>query len=429
MGTEDVGPVQKMLQYRSTPFWLCWRKFTSGGSDCESTCVAAMWCPRVFISVVNILMNLLHSLSQCCFWIFWINNDTVLKSNKEQGFLPVSFETSLGAGRPVHTAFRTQLYSQWPQLCSHQRVAFLLSNAKRSQMLQEELNLFWRQKLFFFDLRSCVTQLIAMGKVESDNDQCCAAGNNCAERIVVVWLPCGKNPFLFWYLVFRPSATVSRMGLMESCTCHCRGGPPPTPWLTPLPWLANPPRDGWLGRSAFALTKRICLFYAQGANNLKRKVTNLLLCPIYWNSLRWNLPSRSLFELRLPHMKLLGAVTFSAFNPQQGTWTGADLSTLWLWSSDGLWMYRDFVRIETGPKVSTKNASSVVYVHGLQCERYKDRKRKHWLRKIIGVCRFEPRKRKPLLCILALVHGIDCRHVHSGWEKGGELKLGLVQAG
>ena len=26
-------------------------------------------------------------------------------------------------------------------------------------------------------------------------------------------------------LVFRPSATVSRIGLMESCTCH-HGGPP-----------------------------------------------------------------------------------------------------------------------------------------------------------------------------------------------------------
>ena len=41
--------------------------------------------------------------------------------------------------------------------------------------------------------------------------------------------------------------------------------PPPTPyladppsWLAP-PWLADPPPcDGWLGRSAFALTKRTC---------------------------------------------------------------------------------------------------------------------------------------------------------------------------
>ncbi len=42
--------------------------------------------------------------------------------------------------------------------------------------------------------------------------------------------------------IFRPSATVSRIGPMESCTCR-RGGP-----STPL--------AGW--RSAFALTKRTC---------------------------------------------------------------------------------------------------------------------------------------------------------------------------
>ncbi len=85
--------------------------------------------------------------------------------------------------------------------------------------------------------------------------------------------------------VFRPSATVSRISLMESCTCH-RGEPPPLagcpppklhvmkwaalwscvcvvivedpPWLVDQPWLADPPRDGWLGRSTFALTKRTC---------------------------------------------------------------------------------------------------------------------------------------------------------------------------
>ncbi len=42
---------------------------------------------------------------------------------------------------------------------------------------------------------------------------------------------------------------------MESrtCHCHCRGGPP----------LAGyPPCDGWLGRSAFALTKRTCLCHS-----------------------------------------------------------------------------------------------------------------------------------------------------------------------
>ncbi len=44
--------------------------------------------------------------------------------------------------------------------------------------------------------------------------------------------------------VFRPSATVSRIGLMESCTCHVRGGPhplsPPPP--PPLPGM----RTWWM---------------------------------------------------------------------------------------------------------------------------------------------------------------------------------------
>ncbi len=52
--------------------------------------------------------------------------------------------------------------------------------------------------------------------------------------------------------VFRPSATVSRIGLVESRLHHCCwcGGPPPPPsWLAPWladppPWLADPP--GWL---------------------------------------------------------------------------------------------------------------------------------------------------------------------------------------
>ncbi len=45
--------------------------------------------------------------------------------------------------------------------------------------------------------------------------------------------------------VFRPSSTVSRIGLMESrLRRRCRGCAPP-------PWLATPsPRDGRLGRSA-----------------------------------------------------------------------------------------------------------------------------------------------------------------------------------
>ena len=101
-----------------------------------------------------------------------------------------------------------------------------------------------------------------------------------------------------YFRVFRPSATVSRIGLVESCTVVVIVvvmGPPPTPpWLTPPPkaehdevaqpygvmsvsllswqtppgWLTPSPAgypslpddnmmDGW-GRSAFTLTKRTC---------------------------------------------------------------------------------------------------------------------------------------------------------------------------
>ena len=69
------------------------------------------------------------------------------------------------------------------------------------------------------------------------------------------------------HCVFRPSATASRTGLMESCTCHhcpchCHGGPPPPPPPPPTP---PPPclaweRDGLLGRSAFTLTNCTCVF-------------------------------------------------------------------------------------------------------------------------------------------------------------------------
>ncbi len=36
----------------------------------------------------------------------------------------------------------------------------------------------------------------------------------------------GKGPLMS--IIFRPSVTVSRIGLMESCTCRCHGGPPPS---------------------------------------------------------------------------------------------------------------------------------------------------------------------------------------------------------
>ena len=85
-----------------------------------------------------------------------------------------------------------------------------------------------------------------------------------------------QKPKTMLSCIFRQSATVSQIGLTESCTCRrFHGGPPPPgwlipPWLTDPPWLADPPLagwtppcDGWLGRSAFALTKRTCLARTQ----------------------------------------------------------------------------------------------------------------------------------------------------------------------
>ena len=75
----------------------------------------------------------------------------------------------------------------------------------------------------------------------------------------------GESP-LCNVTIFRPSATVSRIGLMESRLrrrCRCHGcGPPHTPLAGCPPSLASyPPCDGWLGRSASVLTKRTCVFF------------------------------------------------------------------------------------------------------------------------------------------------------------------------
>ncbi len=79
--------------------------------------------------------------------------------------------------------------------------------------------------------------------------------------------------------LFRLCATVSRIGLLESRLrrrCRWCGGPPPPDWLPPS-------RDGWLGRSAFALTKRTCLSNKAFVNkNKKTSRPTLFLKP--WGS-------------------------------------------------------------------------------------------------------------------------------------------------
>ncbi len=53
---------------------------------------------------------------------------------------------------------------------------------------------------------------------------------------------------------------------------------PPPPWLADPPgWLADsPPRDGWLGRSAFALTKRTC--FCAGKKGEKTFANHYVAC-------------------------------------------------------------------------------------------------------------------------------------------------------
>ncbi len=76
---------------------------------------------------------------------------------------------------------------------------------------------------------------------------------------------CKSNHFIWnagnskeFYLVFRLSATVSRIGLMESCTCrHCHhcGGETPPPTTTPTSWLPH-----WLTPPRLSVTKRAALW-------------------------------------------------------------------------------------------------------------------------------------------------------------------------
>ncbi len=83
------------------------------------------------------------------------------------------------------------------------------------------------------------------------------------EKVAFTWTYCSESDFKILHFLcqsFRPSATVSRIGLMKLCTFR-HGGPPHR--LTPLPLAGWPPClawecDGWLGRSAFTLTKRTC---------------------------------------------------------------------------------------------------------------------------------------------------------------------------
>ena len=60
----------------------------------------------------------------------------------------------------------------------------------------------------------------------------------------------------------RARLTVESALWSHVCVDGLEDPPPPAPpWLADPPWLATPPpRDGWLGRSAFALTKRTCSF-------------------------------------------------------------------------------------------------------------------------------------------------------------------------
>ena len=74
---------------------------------------------------------------------------------------------------------------------------------------------------------------------------------------------------------FRPSATASRIDQMESYVSSLSWRDPPP--LAGWPPLADypPSRDGWLGRSAFALTKRTCCWVLQNTVHVGALIDSL----------------------------------------------------------------------------------------------------------------------------------------------------------
>ena len=94
--------------------------------------------------------------------------------------------------------------------------------------------------------------------------------------------------------------------------CHCRGGPPP--WLAdpPSPWLGTPLRDGSLGRSAFALTKRTCFVFVKTDDFLRETGSErtdlivLLLDGVRWfdYNLAWNCAGEKHWHVHLPNSTL-----------------------------------------------------------------------------------------------------------------------------
>ena len=90
--------------------------------------------------------------------------------------------------------------------------------------------------------------------------------------------------------VFRPSATVSRIGLMESCT-WCRGhplnpwlaDPPPAGWP---PWLADDNvMDGWGIRPLRWLSVLVSLFVCFRGNKV---TTFAMFTSLSWPPLSWD---------------------------------------------------------------------------------------------------------------------------------------------
>ena len=122
----------------------------------------------------------------------------------------------------------------------------------------------------------------------------------------------------------------ARFGLMESrlcrrCRCHwCAGPPPPPGWLTPLPGMTT----WWMGRWAFALTKRTC-FLAKLSGTSRAKTCSEGTQSVKYKSvrpIRADVLAESLMLLLLGPKICLGRVCFPNWESvQEDIWCESHL--------------------------------------------------------------------------------------------------------
>ncbi len=148
--------------------------------------------------------------------------------------------------QPLFCSSRRRLNSWFFRTLRRGSVFLLHSASEMSTAHQRNVSDRWLQKRIYFKNESWMEFSIFGSQVRARQQSHC---------VDLRWSMLWWDETIFAEF-FRPSTTVSRIGLMESRLRRpCRGGPPPPGWLPP------PPSDGWLGRSAFVLTKRTCYLF------------------------------------------------------------------------------------------------------------------------------------------------------------------------